>query len=110
MAKTVPNEDLAVYDRVAGNDTTGGDDQQLVTTTEEPVDIVQRTLSPDTLPLEGRTEIDPAATKIEERLGERRPGSRSGRNVRHRWRGAAEGSHPCCPARRNNRCPRGSGC
>ena len=67
--KTVPNEDLAVYDKVDGNDTTGGDNQQLVDTTEEPVDVVRRTLSPDALPLEGRPAAGEPASKIEERLG-----------------------------------------
>jgi hypothetical protein len=67
--KTVPNEDLAVYGNLEGNETNGSDDQQLVSTTEEPVDIVQRTLDPDTLPLEGRTTVDLEQPKSEDRLG-----------------------------------------
>ncbi len=44
---TVPNQDKAVYDRVAGN----GDDTvkqgALITSEEEPVDVVQKTLMPE---------------------------------------------------------------
>ncbi|MEM6464082.1 MAG: SPOR domain-containing protein [Pseudomonadota bacterium] len=69
---TVPNQDLAVYERVAGTETDEGSEQALVTTTEEPIDVVQRTLNPQTLPLEGGTtavEVAPAATeKSEDRL------------------------------------------
>ncbi|MCY6380579.1 SPOR domain-containing protein [Hoeflea prorocentri] len=66
--KTVPNQDLAVYDRVAGNETSGAAEQSLVTTTEEPVDVVQRTLDPETLPLEGRATTQEPSVKVEERL------------------------------------------
>ncbi|MCP5002125.1 MAG: hypothetical protein GY933_26220 [Hyphomicrobiales bacterium] len=68
--KTVPNEDLAVFDEISGNDTSGGQDQVLVTTTEEPIDVVQRTLDPDTLPLEGRTTAADPTAKSEDRLAE----------------------------------------
>ncbi|MDA4846672.1 SPOR domain-containing protein [Hoeflea poritis] len=66
--KTVPNQDLAVYERVAGNDTSANPDQNLVTTTEEPVDVVQRTLDPQTLPLEGRGTAVEQTAKAEDRL------------------------------------------
>jgi len=66
--KTVPNQDLAVYDRVAGNDSSTTEQQNLVNTTEEPVDVVQRTLSPETLPLEGRANSTETAQKSEDRL------------------------------------------
>lgn len=48
--KTVPNQDKAVYDRVAGDKVTRPQQEQLVTTREEPVDVVQRTLTPEALP------------------------------------------------------------
>lgn len=52
--KTVPNQDKAVYDRVSGNQGTDPTQESLVSTTEEPVDVVQRTLAPEnSLPLEG---------------------------------------------------------
>lgn len=51
--KTVPNQDKAVYDRVAGDAVTTPQQEQLVTTMEEPVDVVQRTLTPETLPFDG---------------------------------------------------------
>lgn len=66
--KTVPNQDLAVYDRVAGTDSETPSQQNLVNTTEEPVDVVQRTLDPDTLPLEGRSNNDGTSVKAEDRL------------------------------------------
>lgn len=66
--KTVPNQDLAVYDKVAGTESGTPSQQNLVNTTEEPVDVVQRTLDPDTLPLEGRAEGADANGKSEDRL------------------------------------------
>jgi hypothetical protein len=63
---TVPNQDKAVYDRVAGGDGAQSGQPALVNTAEEPVDVVQRTLDPDVLPLEGRNEVP--ADKSEERL------------------------------------------
>ncbi|MFC6444827.1 SPOR domain-containing protein [Shinella zoogloeoides] len=51
--KTVPNQDKAVYDRVAGDTANAPQQEQLVTSTEEPVDVVQRTLTPETLPFDG---------------------------------------------------------
>ena len=66
--KTVPNQDLAVYDRVAGTDSDTSSEQNLVNTTEEPVDVVQRTLSSDSLPLEGRGADADSANKSEDRL------------------------------------------
>lgn len=71
--KTVPNQDLAVYDKVSGNETSGAAEQGLVTTTEEPVDVVQRTLDPDTLPLEGRAAAEAPVAKVEERLAATAP-------------------------------------
>ncbi len=66
--KTVPNQDLAVYDRVAGTESETPPEQNLVNTTEEPIDVIQRTLDPETLPLEGRGETPPVAVKSEDRL------------------------------------------
>jgi hypothetical protein len=67
--KTVPNQDLAVYDKVAGTESAAPAQQNLVNTTEEPVDVVQRTLDPDTLPLEGRTDgAAESLVKSEDRL------------------------------------------
>lgn len=57
--KTVPNQDKAVYDRVAGDNASTPQQEQLVTSTEEPVDVVQRTLTPEALPDDG---IDTPAT------------------------------------------------
>ncbi|MCR6501807.1 SPOR domain-containing protein [Shinella sp. CPCC 101442] len=57
--KTVPNQDKAVYDRVAGDNANTPQQEQLVTSTEEPIDVVQRTLTPETLPDDG---IDTPAT------------------------------------------------
>jgi hypothetical protein len=54
--KTVPNQDKAVYDRVAGAAPQDPKQQSLISSSEEPVDVVQKTLLPDTLPLEGEND------------------------------------------------------
>ncbi|MDI7863334.1 SPOR domain-containing protein [Rhizobiaceae bacterium n13] len=71
--KTVPNQDKAVYDRVAGATASDPKQEKLVTSDEEPVDVVQRTLTPDNLPLEGAEdelsfEPTPAGETEDERL------------------------------------------
>ena len=62
---TVPNQDKAVYDRVAGGNGAPTGQPTLVNSAEEPMDVVQRTLDPEILPLEGRGDI---STKSEDRL------------------------------------------
>ncbi|MDH4411800.1 MAG: SPOR domain-containing protein [Rhizobium sp.] len=54
--KSVPNQDKAVYDRVAGNGVEDPKQTSLISSEEEPVDVVQRTLIPETLPMEGENE------------------------------------------------------
>ncbi|MEI2300272.1 SPOR domain-containing protein [Ensifer sp. MJa1] len=56
--KTVPNQDKAVYDRVAGAQAGAPQQEALVSSTEEPMDVVQKTLTPETLPLEGNDDTD----------------------------------------------------
>ncbi|MCA1440166.1 SPOR domain-containing protein [Ensifer sp. IC4062] len=56
--KTVPNQDKAVYDRVAGAQGDVPRQEALVSSTEEPMDVVQKTLTPETLPLEGSDDGD----------------------------------------------------
>ncbi|MBB1247965.1 SPOR domain-containing protein [Rhizobium sp. G21] len=48
----VPNQDKAVYDRVSGASTEEAKQPRLVTSNEEPVDVVQKTLMPENLPLD----------------------------------------------------------
>ncbi|MCL6707942.1 SPOR domain-containing protein [Pseudomonas sp. R2.Fl] len=62
---SVPNQDKAVYDRVEG---TVGDPQQksLISGSEEPVDVVQKTLMPETLPLEDENDTLSAQTPVGE--------------------------------------------
>jgi hypothetical protein len=55
--KTVPNQDKAVYDRVAGAASQMPRQEQLISSSEEPVDVVQKTLMPDNLPLEGENDM-----------------------------------------------------
>src|SRR5690606_15852621 len=44
----VPNQDKAVYDRVSGEaDVAAAKQERLVSTDEEPIDVVQRTLMPE---------------------------------------------------------------
>jgi hypothetical protein len=50
--KQVPNQNKAVYDRVSGANTQEPKQESLLTSNEEPVDVVQRTLMPETLPMD----------------------------------------------------------
>lgn len=61
---SVPNQDQAVYNQVEGNDTSIANQPSLVEATEEPVDIVQRTLDPSVLPLEGRDVTEKAEDRL----------------------------------------------
>lgn len=60
--KTVPNQDKAVYDRVAGAASETPKQEALISSEEQPVDVVQKTLMPESLPLEGENDIDPTDT------------------------------------------------
>jgi hypothetical protein len=60
--KTVPNQDKAVYDRVAGAASETLKQQALISSEEQPVDVVQKTLMPENFPLEGENDIDPTDT------------------------------------------------
>ncbi len=61
--QTVPNQDKAVYDKVAGATTETPKQESLVSSTEEPVDVVQKTLVPETLPMD---EDQPIATSTDD--------------------------------------------
>ena len=54
--KSVPNQDKAVYDRVSGTGVEDPKQPSLISSEEQPVDVVQRTLIPETLPMEGENE------------------------------------------------------
>lgn len=62
---SVPNQNKAVYDRVEG---AAKDPQQksLISGSEEPVDVVQKTLMPEVLPLEGENDTLSAQTPVGE--------------------------------------------
>jgi hypothetical protein len=66
--RVVPNQDKAVYDRVAGGTAADPKQPSLISTSEEPVDVVQRTLIPEQLPLEGENDedMDVAGTPVGE--------------------------------------------
>lgn len=71
--KTVPNQDKAVYDRVAGGEPARPGQESLISTNEQPVDVVQHTLSPENFPLpaDGEDELvagTPAGETEDERL------------------------------------------
>ncbi|MBT9370362.1 SPOR domain-containing protein [Rhizobium sp. CSW-27] len=51
--KTVPNQDKAVYDRVASGALHDPKQPSLISSEEQPMDVVQKTLMPDNLPLQG---------------------------------------------------------
>ncbi|KAA3512105.1 SPOR domain-containing protein [Agrobacterium rosae] len=54
--RVVPNQDKAVYDRVAGGAPADPKQPSLISSSEQPVDVVQRTLIPEQLPLEGEND------------------------------------------------------
>ncbi|CUX43712.1 MULTISPECIES: SPOR domain-containing protein [Agrobacterium] len=56
--RVVPNQDKAVYDRVAGGNAADPKQPALISSNEQPVDVVQRTLIPEQLPLEGENDAD----------------------------------------------------
>ncbi|MCM2452265.1 SPOR domain-containing protein [Agrobacterium vitis] len=58
--KSVPNQNKAVYDRVSGSTPDQPQQKSLISSQEEPVDVAQRTLEPDNLPLEQESEADNA--------------------------------------------------
>ncbi len=60
--RVVPNQDKAVYDRVAGAAPADPKQPSLISSNEQPVDVVQRTLIPEQLPLEGEDEEMDAMT------------------------------------------------
>jgi hypothetical protein len=60
--RVVPNQDKAVYDRVAGGSAADPKQPALISSSEKPVDVVQRTLIPEQLPLEGENDADMEAT------------------------------------------------
>lgn len=45
--QTVPNQDKAVYDKVAGADTQDPKQKTLISSAEDPVDVIQKTLAPE---------------------------------------------------------------
>ncbi|TRL38380.1 SPOR domain-containing protein [Rhizobium straminoryzae] len=59
--KTVPNQDKAVYDRVASGAMHDPKQSSLISSEEQPMDVVQKTLMPDNLPLQGEEEAADAA-------------------------------------------------
>ena len=50
--KSVPNQNKAVYDRVSGATTDQPSQKSLISQDEEPMDVAQRTLGPDNMPLD----------------------------------------------------------
>ncbi|MDQ1183238.1 SPOR domain-containing protein [Agrobacterium larrymoorei] len=60
--RVVPNQDKAVYDRVAGAAPSDPKQPSLISTNEEPVDVVQRTLIPEQLPMEDEADQMQGAT------------------------------------------------
>jgi hypothetical protein len=112
--KTVPNQDKAVYDRVAGDTAATPQQDQLVTSTEEPVDVVQRTLTPETLPFDGPEDgveavIARRTTKTACPAGRRRAPDGNGGRRQQAARLAAQGQDDDRQAGRHAGRPRGNG-
>lgn len=66
--KTVLNQDQAVYDQVSGKTENQPSQGTLISSDEAPVDVVQRTLQPNTIPMEGETDDTADAGASDERL------------------------------------------
>jgi hypothetical protein len=66
--KTVLNQDQAVYDQVSGKTENQPTQGTLISSDEAPVDVVQRTLQPNTIPMEGETDDTADAGASDERL------------------------------------------
>ncbi len=64
--KSVPNQDKAVYDSVAGAAVEDPKQESLISSSEEPVDVVQKTLIPETLPLEDESDAQALGTPVGE--------------------------------------------
>ncbi|MBV2184244.1 MAG: SPOR domain-containing protein [Rhizobium sp.] len=64
--KSVPNQDKAVYDSVAGGAVADPKQESLISSSEEPVDVVQKTLIPETLPLEDEIDAQALGTPVGE--------------------------------------------
>ncbi|MFA7415289.1 MAG: SPOR domain-containing protein [Rhizobium sp.] len=64
--QSVPNQDKAVYDRVEGAVTSDPKQESLISSSENPVDVVQKTLIPEMPPLEGESEADVMGTPVGE--------------------------------------------
>lgn len=70
--KTVPNQDKAVYDRVASGALHDPKQPSLISSEEQPMDVVQKTLMPDNLPLQGEEDgaetasTDPSAADTQD--------------------------------------------
>lgn len=63
--KVVPNQDKAVYDRVASGTLDAPKQQSLISSDEQPMDVVQKTLVPENIPLEGENEeMEGGATTV----------------------------------------------
>ncbi|MBB4953319.1 hypothetical protein H4S14_001413 [Agrobacterium vitis] len=58
--KSVPNQNKAVYDRVSGATPEQPAQKNLISSEEEPMDVAQRTLEPDSLPLDDEASADNA--------------------------------------------------
>ncbi|MBB3964167.1 SPOR domain-containing protein [Rhizobium metallidurans] len=62
--KTVPNQDKAVYDSVGGAAAEAPKQKSLVSSDEQPVDVVQRTLTPETLPEDNDAPMPSMSTPV----------------------------------------------
>ncbi|MGR6430967.1 SPOR domain-containing protein [Rhizobium sp. PAMB 3174] len=66
--KTVLNQDQAVYDQVSGKTENQPTQGTLISSDEAPVDVVQRTLQPSTIPMEGEADDTADAGASDQRL------------------------------------------
>ncbi|MCJ9759100.1 SPOR domain-containing protein [Agrobacterium sp. SHOUNA12C] len=77
----VPNQDKAVYDRVAGDGAVAPKQKQLVSSNEQPVDVVQKTLIPEAVSPDDGSADQVTPTPVGETQDPRLLPSQSGDNA-----------------------------
>ncbi|MBB5572378.1 MULTISPECIES: SPOR domain-containing protein [Rhizobium] len=77
----VPNQDKAVYDRVAGDSTAAPKQKELVSSNEQPVDVVQKTLIPESVSPDDGSEDQVTPTPVGETEDPRLLPNQNGNNA-----------------------------
>lgn len=76
--KSVPNQNKAVYDRVSGTASDQPSQKSLISSGEEPMDVAQRTLGPDDLPMDDESGADVANSNADANAAATQPAGAAG--------------------------------